>query len=289
MSPTFSRLGFLQACAAAGGLLLLAGCLPATPLATAAAPEAGPTGQGVCIGRYDIILPTAARLRGRDQTVEHMRIETRPSAPSFEDGDAGGTQRLSHDTTLTVREIAEAGQMAETETRVRRRIGDRVFAVWGRHDTPLGIAAQRAAALDIAAALDTQAGAPGFCIDGGVVRRGFAWQEAASAGFEIGGGRIDIETASNGRTAASPSRALHDGLAGGIESLRDGFRRAAGHQGREQVLRAGDRLLMTWRHAGAPMSGTDPSIRIRWDAPAAEAMATLGAWDAMLASLRRRG
>ncbi len=244
------------------------------------------TGRPFCIGRYDVMLPAAAGLRGREQSMVHMTIQRGAAAHP------GAVEtRVAGDTALLTREITADG-WHEVETVARRWIGGETFEISGRHDTATGIAAQRQAALALAAALQADAPRPGgrgFCIDGAVINRAFEWQEAASAGFSLAGGSLVVRVASNGRSA--PGRLADPSLLGrlvtGMETLRSGTRSAAGHRGDEMVVRAGRSLLLVWSYPGEPLSGAEPSIEIRWEVEG-DAAVILAQWDAMLDSLARR-
>jgi hypothetical protein len=277
------------------GLLMVGACV-GTPGPALEASRAAAGLEPFCVGRYDIGVPAGATVRGRDVLMNHMHVRRHDRGAMVEGASGPGTGReqVAPDTVLVTRTVTEYGFTNVDSIALRTAAGS-VFEVSGQHDTPEGIAAQRAAALAIAAAIEPAppgAGGAGFCIDGGIVHRGFEWQESTTVVFDLPGGDLIVETVSNGRTTPDSLLDRAPGFLGSvmmdIEMLRSGRRDAGGHAGEELVMRSPDGgLLLIWGATGAPMSGEAPSIRIQLELHDADPGAALATWDAILGSFAR--
>jgi hypothetical protein len=282
------------------GLLMVGACVGA-PGPALEATQAAAGLQPFCVGRYDIGVPMGAAVRGRDAVVNHMNVRRHGRAAEVEGASGSGTAReqVAPDTVLVTRTVTEYG-VTDVDSIALRTAAGSVFEVSGQHDAPDGIAAQRAAALAIAAALEPAPpakGGAGFCVDGGIVHRGFEWQESTTVVFDLPpgdlpGGDLIVETASNGRTTPDSLLDRAPGFLGSVmmdvDVLRSGRRDAGGHAGEELVMRSADGgLLLMWGTPGAPMSGEAPSIRIQLALRGADPDAALAAWDAILGSFAR--
>ena len=320
MNATMERMKRCWLGAGMAAALIAAGCAQKTPPAgqmpATAAPRDAAPGPELCLGRYALRVPARARVVGRDQSMARLGLRVRDLPPGTTRDDLPNhapwltaadlntrtgltTTQLAPDTLLlTWRATNRDAAIVDTE--VVRMLPGVLIAAHGRGEGTTNLAAQRDTALALVQAAvprpEAEVPAGGFCIDRAVINRGFAGEEFAGAVLDIGRDqRLFATTRSNGGEVGPR---LSDGGPGtappDVSVLRAGPRNAGGQAGDELVLsrprsRNQDMLLM-WRFVGMPNSGAEPALELRLEASdVAAPEAVIAEWDAILASLRRRG
>ena len=271
-------------------------------------------------GRFAVDLPAGARLRGRQESLAHLPLQAAELAP-------GETLQVILDRIVNDRRALPPPPGRPSVIRSARMILPDMGSVIHHDDpdTPESIAMEavrvaggtaftlrggntedRADALEEAAArigaalvptLAPNPPEPGFAVSRGVAAMEMHWQESAEAVFDLpDGATLALRSHSNAdnipRSLLQKQSIVAPELVRmGIPAaaLRAGPRVLADLPGEELVLRAPSSAMLQWEYAGERRSGERPQVSIRMEIGAgAEIAAALAAWDALLASFRRR-
>jgi hypothetical protein len=278
-------------------------------------------------GRFAIDLPKGARLRGRQQALAHLPLaaselgpgETLQSildriliarrslrAPPGQPAVVRSTHSLLPDM-VSVIHYDDPDTPESIAMEAVRVTGGTAFTVRGGNTVDHADALEEAAARIGAAIVPTRASdppEPGFAVDRAVVAMEMHWQESAEAVFDwavamepqAGAGTLSLASQSNADTVSKPllekhaiavPRMLAQGAV--VVTLRAGPRVLSDLSGEELVLEAPTGILLQWQHVGEQRSSERPYLSIALElGKGADPGAAFTAWDALLASFRRR-
>lgn len=276
-------------------------------------------------GRFAVDLPPGARLRGRQQAIAHLPVTAAALAPGETlETIAGrlldekrslrpppGVTAVVHSARALLPDLwaiifhDDPDTPSSIALEAVRVTGGTAFLIRGGNTVDQA-AAMEDAALRIGAALvptlEPDPPQPGFCIDRGVVAMPLFYQESAEAFFALPafgeGATLSLESHSNGDHLPRPLLEKHNRALPRLASVgvpvatrRAAPRELAGLAGEEVVLISplGRGAVMQWAYVGRPRSAEHPSLSLQMEIEkGADPEPALAAWDALLASLRRR-